>query len=91
MLLVLLALVSVPVMLLPKPLILKKRFEKRQEELAQYGRIARHDVDEEGAGLRVAAAHSDEEEEFDFGEVMVHQVHYRPLPSAPLAPLPGSP
>jgi hypothetical protein len=80
-LLVLVALVAVPIMLLPKPLILKKRFEKRQADLAQYGRIARHDMDEEGAGLRVAAAHSEEEEEFDFGEIMVHQV------SCPVFPL----
>jgi hypothetical protein len=80
-LLVLVALVAVPIMLLPKPLILKKRFEKRQADLAQYGRIARHDMDEEGAGLRVAAAHSEEEEEFDFGEIMVHQVRLHSLRS----------
>jgi V-type H+-transporting ATPase subunit a len=77
-LLVLLAVISVPVMLLPKPFILKKRHEKRQRQLEQYGRVSPHDEeaggDDDSPNLRLTAAHHDEEEEFDFGEILVHQM-----------------
>ena len=72
--LVLIALVSVPIMLLPKPLILQKRFKARAAQLEEYGRVSPHDEDEEAGVLRMAAPAHDHEEEFDFGEVMVHQV-----------------
>ena len=74
MFLVLAALVAVPWMLIPKPLILKKRHEARQRQISHYGRVSPHDEDEETPNLRLVAAHHEEEEEFDFGEVMVHQV-----------------
>ena len=48
-LLVLIALVSVPIMLLPKPLILKKRHEKRAAQLEAYGRVSPTDADDEEA------------------------------------------
>ncbi len=62
-------------MLLPKPLILKKRHEKRAAQLEAYGRVSPTDADdEEPAALHVAAPHGGhDEEEFDFSEVMVHQ------------------
>lgn len=74
-LLVLIALVSVPFMLLPKPLILKKRHEKRAAQLEAYGRVSPTDADdEESNALHIAAPHGGhDEEEFDFSEVMVHQ------------------
>ncbi|CAL8472142.1 g11684 [Coccomyxa elongata] len=72
--LVLIALVSVPIMLLPKPLILQKRFKARAAQLEEYGRVSPHDEDEEAGVLRMAAPAHDHEEEFDFGEVMVHQM-----------------
>ena len=75
--LVLAALVAVPIMLVPKPLILQRRWKERAAQLESYGRVSPHDDDEEAAGaLRMAApaAASHHEEEFDFSEVMVHQV-----------------
>jgi V-type H+-transporting ATPase subunit a len=75
--LVLAAVISVPIMLLPKPFILKKRHEARQAQLAHYGRVSPHDEEaggDESPNLRLTAAHHDEEEEFDFGEIIVHQV-----------------
>jgi V-type H+-transporting ATPase subunit a len=78
--LVLVALISVPCMLLPKPLILRKRFNERARQLESYGRVSPHDEDEESGMLRVAAPAHEHEEEFDFSEVMVHQVR----PHAPL-------
>lgn len=72
--LVLIALVSVPIMLLPKPLILQKRFKERAAQLEEYGRVSPHDEDEESGVLHMAAPAHEHEEEFDFGEVMVHQV-----------------
>lgn len=45
MLLVLIALASVPVMLLPKPLILKERHKKRAAQLEAYGRVLPTDAD----------------------------------------------
>ena len=79
MFLVLAALVSVPIMLLPKPLVLQKRHKARAAQLEQYGRVSPHEDDEEVAAeqgtLRMAApAGAHHEEEFDFSEIMVHQV-----------------
>ena len=76
-LLVVLALMSVPIMLLPKPLVLQKRFKERAKQLEEYGRVSPHDEDEESGGngaLRMAAPAHEHEEEFDFSEVIVHQV-----------------
>ena len=70
----LIALISVPIMLLPKPLVLRKRFNERARQLESYGRISPHDDDEEAGTLHVAAPAHEHEEEFDFSEVMVHQV-----------------
>lgn len=61
-------------MLIPKPILLKKRHEARQRQLANYGRVSPHDEDEESGEVRLVAAHHDEEEEFDFSEILVHQV-----------------
>ena len=77
--LLLLAIVAIPWMLVPKPYLLRKRHQKRQEQLANYGRVSPQDEDgendEESGNLRLAAAHhEEEEEEFDFGEIAVHQV-----------------
>lgn len=77
--LLLLAVVAIPWMLVPKPYLLRKRHQKRQEQLANYGRVSPQDEDgendEESGNLRLAAAHhEEEEEEFDFGEIAVHQV-----------------
>lgn len=77
-LLVLIALASVPVMLLPKPLILKERHKKRAAQLQAYGRVSPTDADdEESSALHIAAPHGGhDEEEFDFSEVVVHQVRW---------------
>ena len=61
-------------MLIPKPILLKKRHEERQRQLSHYGRVSPHDEDEETNEVRLVAAQHDEEEEFDFGEILVHQV-----------------
>jgi V-type H+-transporting ATPase subunit a len=54
--LLIIALISVPIMLLPKPFILKRRAEQRNK------------------GFRPLEGHEVEVEEFEFGEVMIHQV-----------------
>lgn len=68
--LVLLALVAVPWMLLPKPLILKKRHERRtvQEGYLTVGADSHADELEHGGG----GGHG--HGEFEFGEVLVHQM-----------------
>ncbi|RMZ53545.1 hypothetical protein APUTEX25_003367 [Auxenochlorella protothecoides] len=97
--LVLAALIAVPWMLLPKPLILRKRSQRRQSRDASYGLLAPEDNDfsyarfsdddpsvaggaelgleagQQQGGHAVPAGHgaSHGSEEFDFGEVMVHQ------------------
>ena len=79
--LVVAALISVPIMLLPKPLVLQKRFKARQAQLEEYGRVSPHDEDEEAGAqgaLRMAAPAHAHEEEFDFSEVIVHQVPPNP-------------
>lgn len=73
-LLVVAALIAVPIMLLPKPLVLQKRFQARQKQLEEYGRVSPHDEDEESGALRMAPPAHAHEEEFDFSEVIVHQV-----------------
>ena len=75
-LLVVAALIAVPIMLLPKPLVLQKRFKARQAQLEEYGRVSPHDEDEEAGNgaLRMAPPAHAHEEEFDFSEVIVHQV-----------------
>ena len=79
--LVLAALIAVPIMLLPKPLVLQKRHKARAAQLEQYGRVSPTEDDEEAGNaaeqgaLRMAApAGAHHEEEFDFSEIMVHQV-----------------
>ena len=65
-------------MLIPKPYILKKRHEERRVTTSAYGRVSPHDEDEEDADagtLRLVTAHHEEEgEDFDFSEILVHQV-----------------
>ena len=70
----LVAVVAVPWMLIPKPLLLKKRHEARQAQLSHYGRVSPHDEDEPAPNLTLVAAQHNEEEEFDFSEILVHQV-----------------
>ena len=67
--LVLIALISVPIMLFPKPYILKKRWEARMNGRA-YGRIG-DDSDDEGDPALDEHCHGGQ---FDFGEVLVHQM-----------------
>lgn len=65
--------VSVPIMLFPKPFILRKQHEER----AGRGRYAAVQGDEEGAALLAGDGHGEHGEhgdEFDFGEVFVHQM-----------------
>lgn len=67
-LLVLVALAAVPWMLLPKPLALKKRHQ------ASLARGAAYNMDHEEAAL-TGPSHDDHGHgEFDFGEIMVHQM-----------------
>jgi V-type H+-transporting ATPase subunit a len=76
-----LAFVAVPVMLFPKPYILKKRHEASRGGVRRGGvRYARLDAedDDDEAFLQASDAENsspsaEEEEEFDFGEIMVHQ------------------
>lgn len=81
--LLLAALAAVPVMLIPKPLVLRKRAQARAAQVESYGRVSPQDPEEgeeEHPAMHIASA-SHHEEEFDFGEVAVHQV--RPtLPDA---------
>jgi V-type H+-transporting ATPase subunit a len=76
-----LAFVAVPVMLFPKPYILKKRHEASRGGVRRGGvRYARLDAedDDDEAFLQASDAENsspsaEEEEEFYFGEIMVHQ------------------
>ncbi|KAL3141717.1 hypothetical protein ABBQ32_004400 [Trebouxia sp. C0010 RCD-2024] len=74
--LLLIAFAAVPWMLIPKPYILKKRHEARLAQTQHYGRVSPHDEDAETPNQRLtSAAHAhDEHEEFDFGEILVHQM-----------------
>ena len=69
--LVLIALICVPWMLLPKPFILKKRHEE-----TQYSNLLHNDSDDDTTRLQVEPAGGDHGhgEQFEFGEVMVHQM-----------------
>eukprot|EP01023_Acetabularia_acetabulum_P007407 TRINITY_DN131_c1_g1_i3.p1 TRINITY_DN131_c1_g1~~TRINITY_DN131_c1_g1_i3.p1 ORF type:complete len:878 (+),score=198.42 TRINITY_DN131_c1_g1_i3:100-2733(+) len=83
--LLLLAFVSIPWMLFPKPFILKHRHEKKMKSAQGYGRLDQQEriedtvplADEEEGDAKVAPSgghgHGDEEE-FQFGEVIVHQM-----------------
>ena len=75
-----LAFVSVPVMLFPKPFVLKKRHEQSRGGVRRGGiRYVRLDGDDEDEEFLVSDAENsspsteDAEDEFDFSEVMVHQ------------------
>ncbi|KAL0048361.1 hypothetical protein WJX82_001585 [Trebouxia sp. C0006] len=72
--LLLAAFAAVPWMLIPKPYVLKKRHEARMAQTQHYGRVSPHDEDSETPNQRLTAAAHDEHEEFDFGEIMVHQM-----------------
>jgi len=67
--LVLISFVSVPIMLFPKPYILKQRWEARMQGRA-YGRIGDNDNEEDDSALD-EHSHGGE---FDYGEVLVHQM-----------------
>lgn len=62
--LIVIAFVSVPMMLLPKPLLLRRDHKRKMHS---YHAIPQH-AGEEGEG------EEEEEEEFDFGEVFIHQI-----------------
>ncbi|EFA74721.1 vacuolar proton ATPase 100-kDa subunit [Heterostelium album PN500] len=66
--LVLAALISVPVMLIPKPFIMKKMYQNEQA-LKAHGHHHEHEFDDEA--LDAGGHHG---EEFEFGEVFIHQV-----------------
>ncbi|GAM28107.1 hypothetical protein SAMD00019534_112830, partial [Acytostelium subglobosum LB1] len=66
--LVVLALISVPVMLIPKPLIMKKMHE---EEVAAKAAGHHHEEEYDDEALDAGGHHGDV---FEFGEVFVHQV-----------------
>ncbi|GFR41621.1 hypothetical protein Agub_g2347, partial [Astrephomene gubernaculifera] len=76
------ALIAVPWMLLPKPLVLKKRAEAAAKIRGEYRRL---EADHEAGGAAAAAGHhhagghgggghGGHGEHFEFGEVMVHQM-----------------
>lgn len=69
----LIMLVSIPTMLLPKPLILKRRYEK---QLKGYGQVSTSPETEDEVKLEEGTGAEEEEEEegFNFGETMVHQM-----------------
>lgn len=67
--LLLVALVAVPWMLFPKPLILRKRHVQKMQGRA-YGMLRESDT--ESTDLEIDGEH--DEEEFEFGEVLVHQM-----------------
>lgn len=78
--LVLIAFVAVPWMLIPKPLILKKRHETSNIRTEEYGMLQADD-EEEALVRPAAAAHASGHggghghgDHFDFGEIMVHQM-----------------
>ncbi|GJD10792.1 V-type proton ATPase subunit a2 [Galdieria sulphuraria] len=83
------AIVSVPWMLLPKPLILRKRYKRLENSQPFVSREFRHsdhemngnsntghssESEEEAAESKVKSSSSIEKEEFDFGEIFVHQM-----------------
>ncbi|XP_066118505.1 V-type proton ATPase 116 kDa subunit a 4 isoform X4 [Saccopteryx bilineata] len=74
---VVMALISVPWMLLIKPFILRANHRKSQLQLSMIQEHATDDIEGGSANPpRRAAAHEaqeDQEEEFDFGDVFVHQ------------------
>ncbi|CAN0910510.1 V-type proton ATPase subunit a3, partial [Linum grandiflorum] len=70
MILLLLALVSVPWMLFPKPFLLKRQYEKRHQGQA-YTPLPSGD---ESVELEAAAHDQHGHEEFEFSEVFVHQM-----------------
>lgn len=69
MVLLLLALVAVPWMLLPKPLLLKRQHDQRLQGRA-YGVLASSDVDSFDMDHDLDSGH----EEFEFSEIFVHQM-----------------
>ena len=66
---VIIAVLCIPIMLLPKPLILNAEHKTTQG----YGVIT-NDDDMIGGGGGGGHGHGHGDEEFDFGEVMIHQV-----------------
>jgi len=73
--LILLAAVCVPWMLLTKPYLLKKEHERAKAQgyhVATEG-AARVSYEDDTAAGAVIAEEMDEEEQFDFGEIMIHQ------------------
>jgi len=73
-LLILVALVSVPMLLFPKPFLLKRKHEEKMAQRGSFQPLTSfgHDTDSEAGGDHGHGhGHGDE---FEFGEVMVHQM-----------------
>jgi len=74
--LIIVAVLSVPLMLLPKPFILRARAEKRalRRLAVRNGSAAAKQTAAKSSAADADAEQDEEEEEFDFGEVAIHQL-----------------
>eukprot|EP01103_Thecamoeba_quadrilineata_P014506 TRINITY_DN4341_c0_g2_i1.p1 TRINITY_DN4341_c0_g2~~TRINITY_DN4341_c0_g2_i1.p1 ORF type:complete len:843 (-),score=156.46 TRINITY_DN4341_c0_g2_i1:67-2544(-) len=73
LILLLLALVSVPIMLFVKPLLLKRDHERSAARLLQSSDKGYQNMEEEEEEEKKQVDHGDEHEHFEFGEELVHQ------------------
>jgi len=73
--LILIAFISVPTLLLPKPLIMNARHKARRPQGGNYGTVGEMPtMADDGGSVASDAGHHGHGEEFDFGEEMVHQM-----------------